>query len=263
MTNPFDLIASETTAGKVSEKCRLDQILVQLGHYDSRSRARDAIIRGAITVNGRLATKPGTMIDVSARISVSDPARDYVSRAALKLKTGLNAFGFDPAERTALDIGASTGGFTQILLEAGADHIIAIDVGHDQMHASLAADPRVTNLEGLNARDLASGHVGERKIGALVCDVSFISLKLALPPALALAASGAFAVLLVKPQFEAGRQAIGKGGVLKDPTVGSEIAEDLATWLGSQPGWSAVGPIPSPIDGGDGNREYLIGGAKA
>jgi len=244
------------------ERDRLDQMLVRLGHYESRSRARDAIARGAVRVDGKAITKPGALVSASAEISLSDPARDYVSRAALKLKAGLEAFGFDPAGRTALDIGASTGGFTQVLLEAGAGHVIAIDVGHDQLHASLAADPRVSNLEGLNARDLARDHVGGHQIGAVVSDVSFISLKLALPPALALAASGAFAVLLVKPQFEAGRSAIGKGGLLKDPAAGPGIAEDLASWLNQQPGWQAVGPIPSPIEGSDGNHEFLIGGVK-
>ena len=245
------------------ERDRLDQILVWLGLYDSRSRARDAISRGAVKADGKIMTKPGALVPLSADIALADPARDYVSRAALKLKAGLAAFGFDPAGRAALDIGASTGGFTQVLLEAGASHVIAVDVGHDQLHASLAADPRVSSLEGLNARDLARHHLGGHPIGAVVSDVSFISLKLALPPALELAAPGAFAVLLVKPQFEAGRAAIGKGGLLRDPAQGPVIANDLAAWLDGQPGWSAVGPVASPIEGGDGNREFLIGGVKA
>ncbi|MBU4527710.1 MAG: TlyA family RNA methyltransferase [Hoeflea sp.] len=245
------------------DRDRLDQILVRLGLYESRSRARDAIARGAVDVDGRAVTKPGALVSVYAAIRLSDPARDYVSRAALKLKAGLTAFGFDPAGRVGLDIGASTGGFTQVLLERGASHVIAVDVGHDQLHASLATDPRVSNLEGLNARDLTRDHLEGREIGAVVSDVSFISLRLALPPALELAAPGAVAVLLVKPQFEAGRAAIGKGGLLKDPAQGPIIAEDLAAWLGQQPGWSAVGPMPSPIEGQDGNHEFLIGGVKA
>lgn len=245
------------------ERDRLDQILVRLGFYESRSRARDAIARGAVLVDGKAITKPGAPVSETADIRLSDPARDYVSRAALKLKAGLDAFGFDPSDRVALDIGASTGGFTQVLLERGAEHVLAVDVGHDQLHASLAADPRVSNLEDLNARELTAAHLARREIGAVVSDVSFISLKLALPPALALAASGAFAVLLVKPQFEAGRQAIGKGGLLKDPAQGPVIAADLAAWLGEQPGWRAAGPIPSPIEGSDGNHEFLIGGVKS
>ncbi|MDP2119765.1 MAG: TlyA family RNA methyltransferase [Hoeflea sp.] len=245
------------------DRDRLDQILVRLGLYESRSRARDAIARGAVEVDGRRATKPGALVAMSASIVLSDPARDYVSRAALKLKAGLAAFGFDPAGRIGLDIGASTGGFTQVLLEAGARQVIAVDVGHDQLHPSLAADPRVRNLEGLNARDLTGDNLQGREIGAVVSDVSFISLKLALPPALALASPGAFAVLLVKPQFEAGRAAIGKGGLLKDPAQGPVIAAELAAWLGRQPGWRAMGLIPSPIEGSDGNHEFLIGGVKA
>jgi len=255
MTSP----ASKT----LPDRDRLDQILVRLGLYESRSRARDAIARGAVLVEDKAVTKPGALVSASAAITLDDPARDYVSRAALKLKAGLTAFGFDPAGRVGLDIGASTGGFTQVLLERGASHVIAVDVGHDQLHASLASDPRVSNLEGLNARDLTRAHLGGFEIGVVVSDVSFISLKLALPPALDLAAPGAFAVLLVKPQFEAGRAAIGKGGLIKDPVQGPVIAADLAAWLGAQPGWSAVGPVASPIEGSDGNHEFLIGGVKS
>ncbi|MCC0034295.1 MAG: TlyA family RNA methyltransferase [Hoeflea sp.] len=244
------------------ERDRLDQILVRRGLYDSRSRARDAIARGAVLVAGKPVTKPGALVSETAHITLADPARAYVSRAALKLIAGLDHFGFDPSGRVALDVGASTGGFTQVLIERGAEHVLAVDVGHDQLHARLADDARVSNLEGLNARDLAHVHLGSHAIGAVVSDVSFISLKLALPPALALAEPGAFAVLLVKPQFEAGRAAIGKGGLLKDPSQGPVIAEDLARWLDGQPGWSATGPIASPIEGSDGNHEFLIGGVK-
>lgn len=245
------------------ERDRLDQMLVKRGFYESRSRARDAIARGAVLVDGKVARKPGALVNADAEIRLSDPARHYVSRAALKLIAGLEQFGFDPAGRTALDIGASTGGFTQVLLERGAAHVIAVDVGHGQLHESLAPDPRVSNLEGLNARDLDASHLDGREIGVVVSDVSFISLKLALPPALALAAPGAFAVLLVKPQFEAGRQAIGKGGLLRDPGQGPVIASDLAEWLGAQPGWRSLRPVPSPIEGSDGNHEFLIGGLKS
>ena len=245
------------------ERDRLDQMLVKRGLYESRSRARDAIARGAVLVDGKAVQKPGALVSGDAEIRLSDPARHYVSRAALKLIAGLEQFGFDPAGRTALDIGASTGGFTQVLLERGAAHVVAVDVGHGQLHESLAPDPRVSNLEGLNARELDASHLEGREIGVVVSDVSFISLKLALPPALALAAPGAFAVLLVKPQFEAGRQAIGKGGLLRDPGQGPVIAGQLATWLGGQPGWRSLGPVASPIEGSDGNQEFLIGGLKA
>lgn len=241
-------------------KTRLDQLLVSRGLMETRARARDAILRGAVTVDGRPAAKPGEAVAPDAALEVADPAAGYVSRAALKLIAGLEATGFDPAGRHAVDLGASTGGFTQVLLERGAAHVTAIDVGHGQLHPRISADPRVTSLEGLNARDLTAGDVNH-PVEAIVCDVSFISLTLALPPVLALAAPGAFGVFLVKPQFEAGRAAIGKGGLV-DPAVGRASAERVAAWLASQEGWTAGDLIPSPIEGGDGNLEYLIGATR-
>lgn len=243
-------------------RLRLDELLVRRGLFASRSRARDAITRGAVVVNGVAAAKPGQATVETAEIAVDDPARAYVSRAALKLVAGLDAFGIDPAGLHALDIGASTGGFTQVLMERGAAHVVAVDVGHGQLDPALAADPRVTSLEKLNARDLDASHLGAVGPGLVVSDVSFISLKLALPPALDLAAPGARCVLLVKPQFEAGREAIGKGGLLRDPAMGEQIARDLEAWLDALPGWRALGFVPSPIEGGDGNREFLLAGVK-
>jgi 23S rRNA (cytidine1920-2'-O)/16S rRNA (cytidine1409-2'-O)-methyltransferase len=242
---------------------RLDQLLVAQGHFATRSRARDAIARGTVRVDGRPVTKPGLTISPAASIDIDDPAQAYVSRAALKLIAGLDHFGLVPDGLNCLDIGASTGGFTQALLERGAAHVTAVDVGHGQIHESLTGHPRVTNLEGLNARELGADHLSGRQIGMVVSDVSFISLRLALPPALSLAAPGAVCVLLVKPQFEAGREAIGKGGILKDPLAGARIAAEMADWLSAQPGWSALGITDSPIAGGDGNHEYLLGGRKA
>lgn len=244
------------------ERIRLDEILVRRGLFSSRSRARDAIARGAVCMAGKPASKPGQLVADDVEISVDDPARGYVSRAALKLLAGLDAFGFDPSGATALDIGASTGGFTQVLLERGAAHVFAVDVGHGQIDPSLTDDPRVTSLEKLNARDLSVEHLGGARPDFIVSDVSFISLKLALPPALGLAQPGSRCVLLVKPQFEAGREAIGKGGLLRDPATGPKIAGELAAWLDAQPGWRALGIVPSPIEGGDGNREFLLGGVK-
>ena len=241
---------------------RLDELLVSRGEFGSRSRARDAIARGAVRVDGNVAVKAGQMVANDAAIAVEDPARRYVSRAALKLIAGLDCFGLDPKGAFALDIGASTGGFTQVLLERGAAHVIALDVGHSQLDPSLADDPRVTLIEGLNARDLTSAHIGGQRLDFLVSDVSFISLKLALPPALALAAPGAGGVFLVKPQFEAGREAVGKGGMLRDPALGERIAEDLRAWLEAFQGWRALGLCPSPVEGGDGNREFLLAGVK-
>lgn len=251
-----------TTQPAVPEKLRLDELLVRRGLFPTRSRARDAIARGAVTLDGKPAAKPGQPARDDAIVEVDDPARSYVSRAALKLVAGLDAFGFDPLGAFALDVGASTGGFTQILLERGAAHVVAIDVGHGQLDAALAADPRVMMVEKLNARDLTVDHLGGRRPDFIVCDVSFISLKLAMPPALDLAAPEARCVLLVKPQFEAGRAAIGKGGLLRDPAGGERVANDLVAWLDSRPGWRALGAIASPIEGGDGNREFLLAGVK-
>ncbi len=247
---------------QTSETLRLDQLLLNAGLVASRSRARDAIARGTVRVNGRVVTKPSSSFPPSAVIEIDDPAQAYVSRAALKLKAALDAFGLDPAGLDCLDIGASTGGFTEILLERGASHVVAVDVGHDQLHPRLAADGRVTSHEGLNARVLDADHLDDRAIGAVVSDVSFISLKLALPPALALAEPGAFCVLLVKPQFEAGREAISKAGLLKDPDSAPAVAAELERWLVEEMGWQSLGLIPSPITGGDGNHEFLLGGRK-
>ncbi|WP_048646138.1 TlyA family RNA methyltransferase [Nitratireductor soli] len=241
---------------------RLDQCLVERGLFDSRARARDAILRGTVTVDGLPAKKPGQAVSADTGIAVDDPASAYVSRAALKLKHGLDVFGLEPRGAEALDLGASTGGFTQVLLERGAAHVTAIDVGSGQMDAHLAADPRVTALEGINARYLTLEEIGGRRPDFIVSDVSFISLKLALPPALSLAARGARGLFLVKPQFEAGRQAIGKGGLLRDPAQADVVAEDLRDWLETNDGWRALGLVQSPIEGGDGNREFLLAGHK-
>lgn len=245
-----------------SARQRLDDLLVARGLFASRSRAADAVRRGTVRVDGAAVLKPGQPVRPDASVIVDDPARAYVSRAALKLVAGLERFCLDPAGSEALDVGASTGGFTQVLLERGAAHVTSVDVGHGQMHPDIAADPRVTCVEGLNARDLVLCDLGGRVPDFVVCDVSFISLRLALPPALELAAKGARALLLVKPQFEAGREAIGKGGLLRDPAQAEYVAQGLRRWLDGLPGWRALGLHPSPIDGGDGNREFLLGGVK-
>jgi 23S rRNA (cytidine1920-2'-O)/16S rRNA (cytidine1409-2'-O)-methyltransferase len=242
---------------------RLDIALVERGLAPTRARARDAILRGHVSVNGRLTAKPALTVDAGAAIAVDDPATGYVSRGALKLIAALDRFGYSPAGRPALDLGASTGGFTQVLLERGARRVFAVDVGHGQLDAKLAADPRVTSREGLNARDLAAHDLGETggngAIGAIVADVSFISLKLVLPPALALAAPDAWGIFLVKPQFEVGRAGLGKGGIVRDPQAGERAAADIAHFLEHDLGWRIGGVILSPIEGGDGNREFLIG----
>ncbi|RYB97125.1 TlyA family RNA methyltransferase [Ciceribacter ferrooxidans] len=241
---------------------RLDQLLVALDIVASRSRARDAIQRGTVKVDGKVVTKPSLVFAADVTIEIDDPAQDYVSRAALKLVAGLDHFGLDPSGQECLDVGASTGGFTEVLLKRGAAHVTAIDVGHDQMHPRVAADPRVTNIEGLNARYLESEDIGDRPITFVVSDVSFISLKLALAPALDLAEPGSHCLLLVKPQFEAGRDAISKAGLLKDPASAPAVAAELERWLAEDMGWESLGLISSPIAGGDGNQEFLLAGRK-
>ncbi|MDX0423311.1 TlyA family RNA methyltransferase [Sinorhizobium medicae] len=241
---------------------RLDQLLLNRGLVASRARARDAIQRGTVKVDGRTVTKPSSTFAEGVTLAIDDPAQDYVSRAALKLLTALDHFGLDPSEQTCLDIGASTGGFTEVLLKRGAAHVVAVDVGHGQIHPRVAEDPRVTNIEGLNARSMTRDDIGERAVTFIVSDVSFISLKLALPPALGLAELGACCVLLVKPQFEAGRDAISKAGLLKDPESAPAVAAELERWLVDDMGWRSLGLIPSPIAGGDGNSEFLLAGRK-
>ena len=240
---------------------RLDQHLVDLGFFASRARSRDAILRGTVLIDGTVCCKPAHKVDCQASIDVKDPASAYVSRAALKLVAGLEAFDIDPRDKVCLDIGASTGGFTQVLLQRGAAKIHAIDVGHGQLHPSLSSDPRVVWRDGVNARYLTLDDLDGDRPQILVSDVSFISLKLALSPALDLAAPGAYGVFLVKPQFEAGRDNIGKGGIVA-PAIAEKTAAALQTWLSSVPGWSAGSLIPSPIKGGDGNAEWLLYGAK-
>lgn len=244
------------------ENQRLDQLLVALDLFASRSRARDAVQRGTVRVDGRVVTKPSLTFPPSVTIEIDDPAQDYVSRAALKLVAGLDHFGLDPARRDCIDIGASTGGFTEVLLKRGAASVISVDVGHGQFHPRLDADPRVTNIEGLNARYLEPDDIDNRSFDFVVSDVSFISLKLAIAPALNMAEPGAHCLLLVKPQFEAGRDAISKAGLLKEPETAPAVAAELERWLTEEMGWTSLGLIPSPIAGGDGNEEFLLAGVK-
>ena len=248
------------------ERLRLDQLLVARYGYESRSRARDAIVRGRVFHDGRPLTKPGDLVVPGLALTLADEAKDYVSRAALKLVHALAHMRgdrrFDPAGRTALDIGASTGGFTQVLLEAGAVHVDAVDVGSGQMHAALRADPRVRLIENLNARALTADHLGQRAPDFVVCDASFISLRLVLPPALALAAPGAAGIFLVKPQFEVGRDHVGKGGIVKDVAFAERTAVAAGQWLDAVSGWRQVDLIPSPVTGSDGNRGFLLFAAK-
>lgn len=236
---------------------RLDRRLVQTGAFESRAKAQAAIRAGKVRVDGSVAVKPAEDIPDTAQIEIEGPAYPYVSRGGVKLAAALDAFGLDPAGRVCLDLGASTGGFTEVLLRRGAARIYAVDVGAGQLHARIAADPRVVNFEKTHAKDLTRALIPEPP-ALIVCDVSFISLKKALPPALALAAPDARLIALVKPQFEVGPAHIGKGGIVKDARAAEAARADIACWLGGQ-GWAVTGALDSPILGGDGNREFLIG----
>ena len=244
------------------DKVRLDQALVMRGLAQTRSRARQLVEAGFVSVNDTKTTKTSKLIAETDQLAVSGAAVAYVSRAAGKLIAGLDAFGIDPAGKACLDIGASTGGFTQVLVERGAETVIAIDVGHGQMHESIVSLRNVIAIEGVNARDLNASHVQGCEIGLIVSDVSFISLKLALPPALTLAAHGAELVALVKPQFEAGRGNVGKGGIVRDEAVRRAVCADIGRWLEEDMGWQVLGLVPSPVAGSDGNQEYLIAARK-
>ena len=224
----------------------------------TRSQAADLIRRGQVSVAGKPERKPGALVAPGVAFAVSPEACAYVSRGGLKLAAALDAFGFDAKGRVALDLGASTGGFTEVLIARGAAKVYAVDVGKGQLHAKLRANPRVIALEGTDARALDRTLIGEA-VSAIVADVSFIGLGLVLPAALRLAAPGAWLVALVKPQFETGREAVGKGGIVRREADRRKAVAKIRKFIGEQPGWVVVGEIASPITGGSGNEEFLIG----
>lgn len=239
----------------MSARERLDRALEARGLVPSRARAADAIKRGAVSVNGQPASKAGQQVGQSDTITINDPAAGYVSRAALKLVAGLEAAGFDPAGKVCLDLGASTGGFSQVLAQRGAQRIYAVDVGHGQLHADVSALDAVVSLQGVNARDLDTALVPD-PVHLLVCDVSFVSLVKIITAPTKLCAPGAEAVVLIKPQFEVGRDHIGKGGIVAEgPHVEAAITAVIDHI--AQLGWTLVARIPSPLKGGDGNTEHI------
>jgi len=240
---------------------RADVFLVEQGYAASRAEAQGAIRAGKVLADGKPILKPSQTVAANAAIAYEKP-HPYVSRGALKLAAALDRFALSPAGLVCIDVGASTGGFTEVLLERGAHKVYAVDVGHGQLHAKLASDPRVILLEGVNARDLKPMHIPEQA-DCIVADVSFISLKLVLASALKFARGGGWLVALVKPQFEAGRDNIGKGGIVKDEEVQAKVLEGIVDWLGGQPGWSVIGTMESPVFGGDGNREFLLAARKS
>jgi 23S rRNA (cytidine1920-2'-O)/16S rRNA (cytidine1409-2'-O)-methyltransferase len=239
---------------------RADQLLVDRGLAESRARAQALILAGGVRQGERRVDKPGDLLPADAELAVKTAGHPWVSRGGIKLAHGLDQFAIAPAGLACLDLGASTGGFTDVLLSRGAARVYAVDVGHGQLAWSLRNDPRVVVLERTNARHLGRGQVPE-PVGLIVCDVSFISLLTVLPPALALAAPGARLVALIKPQFEVGKGRVGKGGVVRDPALHASVCDKVKGWLAEQPGWSVLGVSESPIRGPEGNVEFLIGAA--
>jgi 23S rRNA (cytidine1920-2'-O)/16S rRNA (cytidine1409-2'-O)-methyltransferase len=239
----------------MAERIRLDVALEERGLVQSRARARDAVLRGTVRVNGVVARKPNQPVGADDAIELDDPASGYVSRAALKLIAGLDAGGIEVAGKTCLDLGASTGGFTQVLAERGATRIYAIDVGRRQLDGRVRALPQVVVLEGTNARDLSRDVIAE-PIDLLVCDVSFVSVTKMLAAPLALCRDGADAVILIKPQFEVGREHVGKGGIVSDEAAAERAAADVVAFMAAV-GWGHRLSVPSPITGGDGNKETV------
>jgi 23S rRNA (cytidine1920-2'-O)/16S rRNA (cytidine1409-2'-O)-methyltransferase len=234
----------------VARRERLDLVLVRRGLAETRERAHALILAGAVRVDGELATRPAQPIAPDAGVEVAQ-SDDYVSRGALKLARALDEWRIDPADRVVLDVGASTGGFTDLLLRRGAKRVYAVDVGYGQLHWKLRGDSRVISMERTNIRNLTE--LPETpQLG--VVDVSFISLRLALPPMFRLVSDEI--VALIKPQFEAGRAHVGKGGVVRDPAVRQAVIEDLEAWSHTQP-WRLVATLESPITGPAGNVEYL------
>jgi 23S rRNA (cytidine1920-2'-O)/16S rRNA (cytidine1409-2'-O)-methyltransferase len=243
----------------VTSTARLDQALVAAGLAESRARARTLIAAGVVRVDGAPALRPAARVAADAVLSVTGDPLPWVSRGGLKLAHALAVFGLDPTGAVALDLGASTGGFSEVLLKAGAAEVWAVDVGHGQLHPRLRADPRLHVLERLNARDLTAAHVPPPDW--IVADLSFIALAKPLPPALGLARPGAVLVALIKPQFEVGPAFVGKGGIVRDPDAIARARHEVREFLEAA-GWEIVGEAPSPIPGGDGNAEFLIAARK-
>ena len=243
----------------MTARMRLDALLVHKGLVESREKARALILAGQVDVNGRGAQKAGTMVDVATEVRVLGPDHPWVSRGGLKLAHALDTFGIDVTGALALDIGASTGGFTDVLLQRGARHVIAIDVGHGQIHWKLRTDPRVTVVEGLNARHLTRADLPDLGAGADIVsiDVSFISLRLIFPALPPLLSPAARVIALVKPQFEAGRRDVGKGGVVSRPEVHDRVIVAVSS-AAAEVGFVRRGLTESPITGARGNREFLM-----
>jgi 23S rRNA (cytidine1920-2'-O)/16S rRNA (cytidine1409-2'-O)-methyltransferase len=242
-------------------KKRLDQLLVERGLVESRSKAQALVMAGLVFSGEQRLDKPGLQVSEDRPLTLRGQDHPWVSRGGLKLEKALREFGLSAEGRVCLDVGASTGGFTDVLLAAGAARVYAVDVGHGQLAWKLRQDPRVVVLERTNARHLTRAEVPE-PIAAVVCDASFIGLETVLPAALSLAGPGAWLVALIKPQFEVGKDRVGKGGVVRDPELHAEVCARIEAWLSSRPGWRVIGLTESPILGPEGNKEFLIAGER-
>lgn len=234
---------------------------MERGLAESRTRAQALILAGLVYSDTRRLDKAGQQLPEETPLSVKGREHPWVSRGGIKLAHGLRHFGVDPADQVCIDVGASTGGFTDVLLTKGAARVYAVDVGRGQLAWKLRQDSRVVVLERTNARDLSPALIPE-PVDLITSDVSFISLEKALPAPLALAAPTAAIVALIKPQFEAGKGAVGKSGVVRDPEVRQRVCARIEAWLAAQPGWRVLGVEESPITGPDGNVEYLIAARK-
>ncbi|HEY5459462.1 MAG TPA: TlyA family RNA methyltransferase [Sphingomicrobium sp.] len=242
-------------------KVRADQLVVARGLAESRTRAQALILAGNVFVGERRVGKAGDLLAEDAELSVKGRDHPWVSRGGIKLDHGLAHFGFDVTGAVALDVGSSTGGFTDVLLSRGAAKVYAVDVGTNQLAWKLRSDPRVVVHEQTNARDLTTDIIPEA-VDIVVCDASFIGLAKVLGAALGLARPGANLVALIKPQFEAGRDEVGKGGVVRDEAVRQRVCDEAADWVRAK-GWSVLGIERSPITGPEGNVEFLLGAVKA
>ncbi len=239
-------------------KVRLDQLLVDRGLVESRAKAQAVIMAGLVFTGTRRLDKAGDKVAEDLPLDVKGQPHPWVSRGGLKLEKGLDTFAIDPTGFVAIDVGASTGGFTDVLLTRGAAHVHAVDVGHGQLAWKLRTDERVTVLERTNARNL-DAEIIPRPVDIVVCDASFIGLETVLPAALDLVKPGGYVVALIKPQFEVGRGRVGKGGVVREPELHQEVCDRIAAWLAARPGWRVLGITESPIKGPEGNVEFLIG----
>ena len=243
-------------------RARVDQLLVDRGLVENRTRAQALVLAGKVFSATRRVDKPGQSVPDDFPLEVRGQDHPWVSRGGVKLSHALEEFGLSPAGLICLDVGASTGGFTDVLLTHGATKVYAVDVGHGQLAWKLRSDPRVVVLEKTNARHLTAEQVPE-PIGALVCDASFIGLQTLLPAPIALCAAGAWAAVLIKPQFEAGPGQVGSKGVVRDPAVHDEVCARIGAWWAGLPGWTVLGISPSPITGPEGNREFLLAARRA